>query len=216
MEFSKKHQNKYYGWWSVYPILFGLAISVLSVVLIKLNILKGDFLGSALFTIAIIGGVALIAVGIWRSGEIFFFGKKQKQFFSETGKLEIVIEKAIGSYTDPFFSDIITYSIEQITLIKLTRTHIIIIGTITKKEYNPISGYLKAPWRPFWNIHCLMELVKKRELFNRPERTLSSEELVEKVRIPRNFTSENEIVKMNIEKYNETMRELAGNAEVRT
>ena len=97
----------------------------------------------------------------------------------------------------------------SISKIEVTRTHIIIIGQVVRKEYYPIKGSYEWETYLSWTIRIITEAVKKRECYPRAERSLSSKKMVEKAYIPRNFTNENEIIKMDIEKYNETMYELA-------
>ena len=210
MEFSKKQQNRHYGWARGYLLLCGIALVVLFVTFAIFGIISNDIAGSVLFIIAIATGVTMTVVGVWRSFDVFCFGKKQKQFFSEEGQLEIVIEKSIGLLTDPFYNAVLTYSIKQISKIEVTRTHIIIIGRVVRKEYFPIKGSYKDQLYQVWIIRIITEAVKKRECYPRAERSLSSKKMVDKAYIPRNFTNENAIIKMDIEKYNEAMRNIAG------
>jgi len=204
MEFSKKQQNKHYGWVRLYPLLLGAVLIALPVIFEKIGISPENIPETIFFIATIACGVAAIIVCVWLCFEVFTYGKNQTQYFTETGKLEIVVEKAaVLLWSDKSLSAILKYSIEQISLIKVTRTHIILIGKVRKQKYYPIKGYRYLFSTPRMISLAIEPLIKK-DFYPVPvsERTQYSDTIVNKAYVPRNFTNENLITELVVEKYN--------------
>jgi len=176
MEFDKEQQTRHYGWVRAYQIVASIALWVLFAILLNFDLVPNNYPG--IISWAILSGCAggTFFMGIFLCYEVYLYGNRQKQFFSKAGKLEIIIHKsADGIFINRYRTAATTYSIEQISRIKVTNTHIIIFGSITREKYFPIIMNIQSP---------------------------VGTALVNKVYIPRNFTNENQITGLDINRYN--------------
>ena len=185
MEFSKEQQNMHYGWIRCYAISAFVCLIVLQILQIGYKIFPDI---SPYFDIGIIifvGSMVALFIFISLCCELFTYARKQKQRFSEEGRLEISIHR---NHLFPFASYIEgsierTYTLGEIKSIGVYLTHITIKG----------------------EIHC--ERYDKQVFFRKNERKKYQ---IKRVRIPRNFTNEHLITKLDIRQYNQIVRNIAG------
>ena len=178
MEFSKEQQNMHYGWIRFYSFSAFVGSIILFNMLLESETLPDDIFGT--FILCFIGICLFFSASIFicLCCELFTYARKQKQYFSEEGQLEVTIYR---NHIFPLYSHIEgsikrKYLIDEIKSIRVFLTHITIKGKIQYERYDsPVV---------FENKECKKSIIKK-------------------VRIPRNFTNEHLITKLDIEKYNE-------------
>ena len=135
-------------------------------------------------------GIYFICQGVIFPFAVHFEAMMQKQDYSQTGALCINIRRSI-SYPMFYWYIMLNYynliyEVRYISSIKTTYSMIVIRGTICRRKEDANA------------------LFKKNEII---------EGIQEVVRIPRNFTNEELIINLDIEKYNENMRQITANEE---